>query len=100
MKLRDQRGAGFDELIAHERAHGVCSHLLEQRECLADIQQPEALEVGAEERARGPQHVVLVGILSIARRQRTQNALGELAMRRVAAQGIQRGGVYGAFGGP
>jgi hypothetical protein len=67
---------------------------------VAQIEQPDRFEVRAEKRSRGPEHVVRVRPLAIARGVFAQHARRERRMRGLTAHYIQRGGMHRSFGGP
>jgi hypothetical protein len=71
----------------------------QQREGVADVEQPDGFEIRAEEGTRGAQHVVAIGPGGIPGREFTQSAHGERAMGVVSTQEIQRRRMHRALGG-
>jgi hypothetical protein len=88
----------FALLLAHRVANPCAAGAFEQRERMAHVEQPDRLEIRAEERARGAQRVVAVGPLRVLRGQLLQRVLGEGTVCAVTPQQMERRCVHGALG--
>ena len=100
VELGDQGDAGFDELLPDLAALRVVAGRLQQVEGHTELQQPDRFEVGAEERTRGPEHVVPVRVLEIGVGVLAQHVGGEFGVPGVAPHREQRRRVHGTFRQP
>ena len=79
----DERGTGCDQSVAQSRTDTICSRRargVEQVEGMAEIEQPDRLEVRAKERASRAEDVVAIGPVLVAIGELAEDAQREVRM--------------------
>jgi hypothetical protein len=96
----DQGGARLDEAIAHDVADRLVSRSLEEVEGDTELEQPDRLDIRAEEDASRAEDVVAIRILEVPLGVAGEDRPRQLRVSLVAAEAVQQGGVDGALGEP
>ena len=102
ISLNERRAGGEDAFAQGRRIGGrpVARYRFEQRHRMAQIEQPDGLEVRAEERSRRAEHVVGVGPLVVSLGVRVEDARGKCAVPRLPTQRVQGRRMDGPLGRP
>ena len=103
VETRDQRRARINQSLPHATAKTL--HIrgigrLQQIKRMTRVEQPDRLEIRAEERTRGPKHVVAIRPRQIPLGQRRENPCAERSVRRIASQEVERRTMHSTFDGP
>ena len=98
--LRDERGCRLDYTCADLAAGCRLTGCVQKVRCDAQLQQPDGLEIRAEENPRRPEHVVAVRIVRVALGIAMRDVACEPGVRRVPSEEVQQRGMHRAFGQP